>query len=58
MNPEIKSLFDVAELNSLFTTEELEIQSSVRDFANEQLRPKVAEWYMNSSTPTRELMRE
>ena len=44
--------------DSLVAEEDRAIQQTVRRFVDERVRPGIAEWYENGSTPVRELARE
>ncbi|NUS44961.1 MAG: acyl-CoA dehydrogenase, partial [Mycobacteriaceae bacterium] len=45
-------------IDSLLSSEEREIRSTVRDFAAERLRPQVSEWFERGDFPVRELAPE
>ncbi len=44
--------------DSLINEEDGAIQRTVRRFVDERIRPDIAEWYENGSTPVREIARE
>ena len=44
--------------DSLINEEDRAIQQTVRRFVDERIRPDIAEWYENGSTPVRELAKE
>jgi glutaryl-CoA dehydrogenase len=46
------------DLDSLLTTEDLELRSMVRQFGEQRLRPHIAEWFENGEVPVRELAQE
>lgn len=50
--------FDILSIDSLLTAEEIEVRSWVRKFTANELMPNIHDWFENSSTPTKELMRE
>jgi len=50
--------FDLISIDSLLTTEELEIRSWARKFSDRELKPNINEWFEKSNTPTRDLMHE
>jgi glutaryl-CoA dehydrogenase len=48
----IESLLD---LDSLLSTEELELRTMVREFGEQRLRPHIAEWFETGEVPVRDL---
>lgn len=50
-----QSLSQLFALDSLLTPEEIEIRTTVREFAAERIRPHIAEWFENGRLPAREL---
>ncbi|SDD24427.1 acyl-CoA dehydrogenase family protein [Rhodococcus tukisamuensis] len=54
----ISTLSQLFALDSLLIPEEIEIRDTVRKFANERIRPHVAEWFESAKLPARELARE
>jgi glutaryl-CoA dehydrogenase len=53
-----QSLTQLLALDSLLTPEELDIRSTVREFADRRIRPNVAEWFEAARIPARELAEE
>ena len=51
----IESLLD---LDSLLTTEDLELRAVVRQFGEQRLRPHIADWFESAEVPVRELALE
>jgi glutaryl-CoA dehydrogenase len=49
---------DLVDVDSLLTSEELDIRATARRFADEQLRPQLPEWFESASIPARELAKE
>ena len=45
-------------VDSLLSDEEREIQATVRRFADERLRPEIADWFESGTLPARELAKE
>ena len=52
MSTTIESLLD---LDSLLTTEDLELRTMVRQFGEQRLRPHIAEWFETGEVPVRDL---
>ncbi|MBF6352850.1 acyl-CoA dehydrogenase family protein [Nocardia flavorosea] len=50
-----QSLSQLFALDSLLTPEEIEIRTTVREFAAERIRPHIAEWFEDGQLPAREL---
>lgn len=44
-------LDDVLDLDSLLTTDELQLRNAVREFVNERIRPNIARWYEDAHFP-------
>jgi glutaryl-CoA dehydrogenase len=53
-----RSPLGLLDTDSLVNEEDAAIQQTVRRFVDERIRPDIAEWYENGSTPVRELARE
>lgn len=53
-----QSLSQLFALDSLLEPEEIEIRDTVRKFANERIRPHVAQWFEEARIPARDLARE
>ncbi len=49
---------DLYAIDSLLTDEQREIRDTVRRFADERIRPDVADWFESGQLPARELARE
>jgi glutaryl-CoA dehydrogenase len=47
--------WDLLDLDSLLTDEERDVRDLARRVADDRVRPSVAEWYENGSTPVRDL---
>ena len=46
------------DLDSLLTTEDLELRGVVREFGEQRLRPHIADWFETGEVPVRELALE
>ncbi len=53
-----QSPLGLLDTDSLINEEDRAIQQTVRRFVDDRIRPSIAEWYENGSTPVRELARE
>ena len=53
-----RSPLGLLDTDSLVNEEDAAMQQTVRRFVDERIRPDIAEWYENGSTPVRELARE
>ena len=53
-----QSPLGLLDTDSLINEEDRAIQQTVRRFADDRIRPSIAEWYESGSTPVRELARE
>jgi glutaryl-CoA dehydrogenase len=53
-----RSPLGLLDTDSLVNEEDAAIQQTVRRFVDERIRPDIAAWYENGSTPVRELARE
>ncbi|MCW2837490.1 MAG: acyl-CoA dehydrogenase [Marmoricola sp.] len=53
-----RSPLGLLDTDSLVNEEDAAIQQTVRRFVDERIRPDIAEWYENGSTPVPELARE
>ena len=53
-----RSPLGLLDTDSLINEEDRAIQQTVRKFVDERIRPDIAEWYENGSTPVREIARE
>jgi glutaryl-CoA dehydrogenase len=49
---------DLVDVDSLLTSEELDIRATARRFADERLRPQLPEWFEDATIPARELAKE
>ncbi|TDU86824.1 glutaryl-CoA dehydrogenase [Kribbella voronezhensis] len=49
---------DLVDVDSLLTSEELDIRATARRFADERLRPQLPEWFESATIPARELAKE
>jgi glutaryl-CoA dehydrogenase len=54
----IQSATELYAIDTLLTAEQREIRATVRRFADERLRPNLAEWFESGQLPARELARE
>ena len=50
--------FELYEIDSLFTEEQLAIRDAVRDFVSDRISPNIAQWFEEGALPTRELAQE
>ncbi len=50
--------FELYDIDSLFTDEQLSIRDAVREFVSDNIRPNIAEWFESGSLPARELALE
>jgi glutaryl-CoA dehydrogenase len=53
-----RSPLGLLDTDSLISEEDRAIQQTVRRFVDDRIRPHIAEWYENGSTPVREIARE
>ena len=53
-----RSPLGLLDTDSLINEEDRAIQQTVRKFVDDRIRPDIAEWYENGSTPVREIARE
>ena len=53
-----RSPLGLLDTDSLIDEEDRAVQQTVRRFVDERVRPDIAEWYENGSTPVREIARE
>jgi glutaryl-CoA dehydrogenase len=53
-----RSPLGLLDTDSLINEEDRAIQRTVRRFVDERIRPDIAEWYENGSTPVRDIARE
>src|SRR6187200_1725668 len=53
-----QSPLGLLDTDSLINEEDRAIQQTVRRFVDDRIRPSIAEWYENGSTPVRELAKE
>ncbi|QNE22242.1 acyl-CoA dehydrogenase [Kribbella qitaiheensis] len=49
---------DLIDVDSLLTSEELDIRATARRFADERLRPQLPEWFESATIPARDLAKE
>ncbi|MFC9695011.1 acyl-CoA dehydrogenase family protein [Kribbella sp. NPDC056951] len=49
---------DLVDVDSLLTSEEVDVRAAARRFADERLRPSLPEWFESASIPARELAKE
>ncbi|TDD48471.1 acyl-CoA dehydrogenase [Kribbella antibiotica] len=49
---------DLIDVDSLLTSEEVDVRAAARRFADERLRPSLPEWFESASIPARELAKE
>jgi glutaryl-CoA dehydrogenase len=49
---------DLVDVDSLLTSEEVDVRTAARRFADERLRPSLPEWFESASIPARELAKE
>ena len=53
-----RSPLGLLDTDSLINEEDRAIQQTVRKFVDDRIRPDIAEWYENGSTPVREIARD
>ena len=53
-----RSPLGLLDIDSLINEEDRAMQQTVRKFVDDRIRPDIAEWYENGSTPVREIARE
>ncbi|GAB3926352.1 acyl-CoA dehydrogenase family protein [Kribbella albertanoniae] len=49
---------DLVDVDSLLTSEEVDVRAAARRYADERLRPSLPEWFESASIPARELAKE
>ncbi len=56
--PDTRTLGELFALDSLLSSEEIEIRDTVRAFGDKRIRPHIAEWFEDARIPARELAKE
>ena len=49
---------DLVDVDSLLTSEEVDVRETARRFADERLRPSLPQWFETGSIPARDLAKE